>query len=107
MATQNALEALIQQIAKPIAEAVLEELRPQLEGIVRSQVRTQQLAEDRLLRLPEVLEVVGVKATAWFSGIKEGRYPKPIKLGRASAWRMSEIRALVGSPRAKQSQEAA
>ncbi len=96
MPAPNGFEALIAVIAKPIAEAVLEELRPQLEDIVRGQVRTQQIVEDRLIRLPDVLEVVGVKATAWFAGVKEGRYPKPVKLGRASAWRLSEIRALMG-----------
>lgn len=89
-------EVLIQLIAKPIAEAVLEELRPQFEVIVRRHAGVQKNSDDKLIRIDSVLAIVGIKKTAWFSGIKAGRYPQPIKLGRASLWRLSEVMVLVG-----------
>jgi prophage regulatory protein len=47
---------------------------------------------ERLLRLPRVLERVGVsRSTAWL-WIRQGRFPKPVKIGpNISAWRESEI----------------
>lgn len=55
---------------------------------------------DVLLRLPEVLAIFPVSRSTWYQGIKDGRYPSPLKIGaRASAWRVSEIEQLIaGSP---------
>ena len=54
------------------------------------------LTEDSFLRLPQVLELIPISKSAWWQGCKEGRFPKPIKLGpRTSAWRASDIAALV------------
>ena len=54
------------------------------------------LTEDFFLRLPQVLERIPISKSAWWQGCKEGRFPKPIKLGpRTSAWRSSDIAALV------------
>ena len=54
------------------------------------------LTEDFCLRLPQVLELIPISKSAWWQGCKEGRFPKPIKLGpRTSAWRSSDIAALV------------
>jgi predicted DNA-binding transcriptional regulator AlpA len=53
---------------------------------------------DRLLRLPKVLEILPVSKSHFWQGIKEGRYPAPIKLSkRVTCWRESDIRALVDS----------
>ena len=53
---------------------------------------------DSLLRLPSVLAKVPVSRSAWWQGVKEGRYPAPVKLGpRTTAWRESEINALIQS----------
>jgi predicted DNA-binding transcriptional regulator AlpA len=50
---------------------------------------------DRLLRLPQVLQLIPISKSSWWLGIREGRYPKPIKLGpRISAWKESDIIAL-------------
>jgi|WetSurSiteA1Bulk_404760.scaffolds.fasta_scaffold00106_6 prophage regulatory protein len=58
----------------------------------------QQLENDSLLRLPQVLAVFPVGKTSFYAGIKDGRFPAPIKLGsRISAWRSSEIKALIDS----------
>lgn len=56
----------------------------------------QKLTEESFLRLPQVLELIPVCKSAWWQGCKEGRFPKPIKLGlRTSVWRSSDIAALI------------
>ncbi len=51
-----------------------------------------------LMRLPEVLKIFPVRKSTWYSGIRAGKYPAPVKLGeRASAWRAEDIRALIES----------
>jgi prophage regulatory protein len=45
----------------------------------------------KIIRLPAVLERVGLKRTAVYDRIKGGEFPKPIKLGRVSGWVESEI----------------
>lgn len=53
---------------------------------------------DRLLRLPQVLEILPVSKSHFWEGVKEGRYPSPLKLSsRVTVWRESAIRALVDS----------
>ena len=42
------------------------------------------LTEDFFLRLPQVLELIPISKSAWWQGCKEGRFPKPIKLGPIS-----------------------
>jgi predicted DNA-binding transcriptional regulator AlpA len=40
--------------------------------------------------------IVPVSKAAWYAGIKEGRYPKPVKLSeKTAAWRESDIETLV------------
>lgn len=52
--------------------------------------------QERLLRLPQVLARVPVSRSAWWSGVKAGKFPPPVKLGpRTTAWRESEIDALI------------
>jgi prophage regulatory protein len=51
------------------------------------------------VRLPGILAPIGpipVSKSTWWAGIKDGRYPKPVKLGpRITAWRVEDIRALI------------
>ena len=44
------------------------------------------LTEARLLRLPAVQESVGMGRTAVYEMIKAGKFPRPVKVGTASAW---------------------
>jgi predicted DNA-binding transcriptional regulator AlpA len=45
-----------------------------------------------MLRLPQVLELVPIGASAWWQGVKSGRFPAAIKLGpRTTVWRASDI----------------
>ncbi len=48
------------------------------------------------MRLPQVRAVVPASKSAWWSGCRTGRYPKPVKLGpHTTAWRTEDIVALV------------
>jgi prophage regulatory protein len=49
-----------------------------------------------LLRLKQVLELVPVCPSTWWSGVKSGRFPRPLKLGpRITCWRAQDIYALI------------
>ncbi|MGZ9713508.1 helix-turn-helix transcriptional regulator [Glaciimonas sp. GNP009] len=51
-----------------------------------------------LLRLPAVLARIPVCRASWWSGVKSGRYPQPVKLSpRVVAWREEDINALVAN----------
>lgn len=58
----------------------------------------QDFPEMGLVRLKQILSPVGpipVSKSTWWQGVKDGRYPQPIKLGpRTTAWRAEDIRAL-------------
>jgi prophage regulatory protein len=51
------------------------------------------------VRLSSILAPNGpipVSRSTWWLGVKEGRYPPPVKLGpRITAWRVEDIRALI------------
>jgi len=54
------------------------------------------LPETGFLRLSEVLKYIPVGKTTWWNGVKFGKYPKSVKLGkRITAWRVEDIRALI------------
>jgi prophage regulatory protein len=54
------------------------------------------IPETGFLRLPQVLNVIPVGKTCWWEGVKEGRFPKPVKLSpRCTAWRAEDIRELI------------
>ncbi len=56
------------------------------------------LPETGFMRLHEVLKVFPVSKSTWWAGVKDGRYPKPIKLGpKMTAWRVEDIRKLIAS----------
>lgn len=48
------------------------------------------------LRLRDVLRFIPVSKTAWWVGVRNGDYPKPITLGkRVTAWRAEDIHELI------------
>ena len=64
------------------------------------------LPETGFLRLSQIIgnpkatpptpPLIPLKKSAWWDGVKEGRYPKPVKIGpRATAWRVEDIRDLI------------
>ena len=53
-------------------------------------------ATERLLRLNQVLARVPISRATWYAGIRDGRFPPPVKLGaRISAWRERDVLALL------------
>jgi prophage regulatory protein len=40
--------------------------------------------------------LIPVSRSAWWNGVRNGRYPKPVKLGpNTTAWRAEDIRRLI------------
>ena len=67
------------------------------------------LPETGFVRLPSIIgdakadppipAIIPVSRSTWLEGVKSGRYPRPVKLGpRVTAWRVSDIRALIEKP---------
>lgn len=45
---------------------------------------------------PPIPGIIPVSRSTWWKGIRDGKYPKPVKLSeRTSAWRGTDIDALV------------
>ncbi len=57
------------------------------------------LPETGFVRLKQILAPRGpipVSKSTWWQGVRDGRYPSPVKLGRRiTAWRVEDIRALI------------
>lgn len=48
------------------------------------------------MRLPQILQVFPISKSSWWAGVKSKKYPQPVKLSeRVTAWRASDIRALI------------
>jgi len=52
-------------------------------------------ANDTLLPLSRVLDVIPVSRSTWLAGVKSGTFPQPVRLGRRVAWRASDIQRLI------------
>ena len=56
----------------------------------------QTLPDIGYMRLPQVLAVFPVSKSNWWNGVRDGRYPKAVKLSaNTTAWRVDDIRALI------------
>jgi len=45
---------------------------------------------------PAIPPIIPIGKSSWWEGIKDGRFPKPVKLGpRITAWRIEDIRNLI------------
>jgi prophage regulatory protein len=66
-----------------------------------------QLPETGFLRLPQIIgdpkasppipPIIPVKKSCWWQGVRDGRFPKPVKFGRCTMWRVKDINALIAS----------
>ena len=64
----------------------------------QSQTPDTQLSDDKLLRVNDVLQRLPLSRSAWWNGVKDGRFPPGIKLGpKTTCWRASDIKALIRS----------
>ena len=51
--------------------------------------------QQTVLREQQVLQRFGIGRTTWRDGVKDGRFPKPIKFStRCVGWRVSDLDAL-------------
>lgn len=58
--------------------------------------KLENLPNEGLLRISQVLKFVPVSRACWWKKVKEGIFPKPIKLSeRVTVWRVSDIRTLI------------
>jgi prophage regulatory protein len=66
------------------------------------------LRDEGFLRLPDIIgdpkadppipSLIPISKSSWWAGIRQGRYPKPVRLGpNTSAWRVRDIKALLNS----------
>ncbi len=56
------------------------------------------LPEIGFLRVKEILKIFPIGKSTWWDGVKDGRFPKPVKLGeRTTAWAIEDIKTLVES----------
>ena len=57
------------------------------------------LPDTGFMRISQILAPAGpipVSKSTWWAGVKDGRFPKPLKLGaRVTVWRVEDIRELI------------
>ena len=57
-----------------------------------------ELADAALWRLPTVLAHYPVSRAHWLAGVRDGRFPAPVRLSaRCVAWRASDVLSLISS----------
>lgn len=57
--------------------------------------QTAERSPERLLRLPAVMAMTGRGRTATLDDVKAGRFPAPVRIGRATCWAESEVQAWI------------
>jgi len=56
------------------------------------------LPETGFLRITQVLDFIPVGRSTWWAGVKDGKFPAPVKLSpRVTVWRVEDIRALISA----------
>ena len=51
--------------------------------------------KEGLVRVNQIVRFLPISKCTWWNGVREGRFPKPIKLGpNTTAWRAEDVRAL-------------
>jgi len=51
--------------------------------------------DNKIIRLPQLKEMVGLGTTTIYHKMKHGDFPKQIKLGRLSGWLESEVQTWI------------
>ena len=62
------------------------------------------LPETGFLRINQIVgdkttpAIIPISKSSWWAGVKEGRFPQPVKLGRrTTAWRVTDIMTLINN----------
>ena len=54
--------------------------------------------QDSFLRVPSIIERMGVSRSYWWKGVKDGKFPPGTKLSaRVTVWRSSTIDSLIAT----------
>jgi len=60
------------------------------------------LSIEGFLRLSQIVgnkttpAIIPISKSSWWAGVKEGKFPKPVKLGkRTTVWKISDIKSLI------------
>ena len=54
------------------------------------------LPETGFVRLPQILSLIPISRSAWWAGVREGKFPQGLKLGsKTTVWRAEDIRNLI------------
>ena len=48
-----------------------------------------------LMRIPQILEIMPISRATFCSMVKNGEFPKPIKIGRSSLWTQDQVQAYI------------
>jgi predicted DNA-binding transcriptional regulator AlpA len=63
-------------------------------------LREKQILGDKKAK-PPTPPIIPVSHSSWWSGVKAGKYPQPVKLGpRTTVWTVDSIRKLIENPSA-------
>lgn len=62
----------------------------------KSKNQNLELPKEGFVRLPQILAVIPISKSQFWLGVKNGRFPRPIKLGvKTTVWRVEDIRELI------------
>jgi prophage regulatory protein len=74
-------------------------MRPNMSNLPKTGfVRLSQIVGD-MRADPPMLPIIPISKSSWWAGVKEGRYPTPLKLSpRVTVWRVEDIREVIERP---------
>ncbi len=60
------------------------------------QKSTSDLHTEGYVRIAQILKVIPIGRSTWWQGVKDGRFPQPVKIGpRTTVWNVEDIRAVL------------
>ena len=84
-------EELLRQRSVPAPKAPFQEIIDEAESARRAQALRN---PNRLIRMKELRQLLGLGHSTLYKMIGEGRFPRPVRLGeRAVAWRLADVEA--------------
>jgi prophage regulatory protein len=95
---EPAVSAAPDEVPSERASRAIELLREALSLLASNDAHTalHLATEDRLIKLPEVERLTGMKRSAIYELIQRGAFPKPVKVGaRSSMWSYAAVQAWI------------
>lgn len=63
---------------------------------IQTQSTHPQFGDRVLLRVPDIIRILGISRSTWWAGVKSGRFPQPVKLSPGiTAWWAHDIAAVL------------